>query len=511
MKRLISLTFLLLQVSAYPLKAQETLVLTLEQAINIALNKSYRVKSYQEKKLAMQHSFRYWEAMFKPRLDFSLYAPSWTENVSPIQRVDGLPVYNSVGSMQYSGNLKFTYTLPTGGNLALNSMMYRDNLKTVLALQDYETLRSRKAQSSFSLSFEQPILTKNKLKESLEEASLQYEKVSNEFSRRQLDIIYQVTESFYALYRATRAVEIAGEKLKNSEEAYRIAKLKGEAGRIPEGDVLIAEVAAAQNRAELSESEGKLERAKDVLKQLIGLDLYDEIQIITDLRYGAFAINEGEAIEKALRHRLEIYETELDIKLQKIGLDRAKRIREISGKITAYYDVTGVSSIEHGSTTDLFRSSFKNFVDRPPNRGITLTFSYPIFDWGRGRERVQREMASLREAQLSLDDVKTTVIREVRDIVRSVEETMNRLIIHEKNQQLAQKSYEISRMRFENGNITSQELGTEQERLAATQLDYLNAYITYQLALADLKRKTLWDFKNNRSYQVEEEYFQAKE
>ena len=84
---------------------------------------------------------------------------------------------------------------------------------------------------------------------------------------------------------------------------------------------------------------------------------------------------------------------------------------------------------------------------------------------------------------------------------------MNRLVIHEKNQQLAQKSYEISRLRFENGDITSQELGMEQERLAATQLDYLNAYITYQLALADLKRKTLWDFKNDRSYQISG-YFQ---
>ena len=511
MKKMIVLTFLILQVSAYPSKAQETLVLTLDRAINIALSKSYTVKSYQEKKLAMQHSFRYWEAMFKPRMDFSLYAPSWTENVSPIQRVDGLPVYNSIGSMQYSGNLKFTYTLPTGGNLALNSMLYRDNLKTVLALQDYETLRIRKAQSSFSLSFEQPILTGNQLKESLEEARLQYEKMSNEFSRRRLDIIYQVTESFYAVYRTTREVEIAGEKLKNSEEAYRIAKLKGEAGRIPEGDMLIAEVAAAQNRAALSESDGKLERAKDVLKQLIGLELYDLIQIETDLRYDTFKIDQDGAIGKALRYRLEVYENELDVKLQEIGLDRAERIRELSGKISAYYDVTGVSTIEHGSTAELFRSSFNNFVDRPPNRGVTLTFSYPIFDWGRGRERVQREMASLREAQLSLDDIQTTIIREVRDIVRSVEETMNRLIIHEKNQQLAQKSYEISRMRFENGNITSQELGTEQERLAATQLDYLNAYITYQLAIADLKRKTLWDFKNNSSYLVEEAYFQTKE
>ena len=42
----------------------------------------------------------------------------------------------------------------------------------------------------------------------------------------------------------------------------------------------------------------------------------------------------------------------------------------------------------------------------------------------------------------------------------------------------------------------------EQERLAETQLQYLNAFITYQLSVNDLKRKTLWDFKNNRSYLI---------
>ena len=102
--------------------------------------------------------------------------------------------------------------------------------------------------------------------------------------------------------------------------------------------------------------------------------------------------------------------------------------------------------------------------------------------------------------------MKTTITREVRDIVRSVEETKNRLEINEKNQQVAQRSYEISRLRFENGDITSQELGVEQERLAATQIDNLNAFITYQLAVADLKRKTLWDFNNNRSY-LKDDYF----
>jgi outer membrane protein TolC len=94
--------------------------------------------------------------------------------------------------------------------------------------------------------------------------------------------------------------------------------------------------------------------------------------------------------------------------------------------------------------------------------------------------------------------------------VRSVAEAKNRLEIHEKNQQVAQRSYEISRLRFENGDITSQELGVEQERLATTQINYLNAFISYQLAVADLKRKTLWDFQNNRSY-LKSDYLQEKE
>jgi hypothetical protein len=55
-------------------------------------------------------------------------------------------------------------------------------------------------------------------------------------------------------------------------------------------------------------------------------------------------------------------------------------------------------------------------------------------------------------------------------------------------------------MRFESGDINSRELALEQERLSKSRLAYLNAYITYQLTVADLKRKTLWDFYNGRSY-----------
>lgn len=500
----------LICMTAVRLPAQQKRILTYDEAVQIALNKSYTVKSYHENLIAMEEYFNYTKAQFKPRLDFNIFTPSWNENVIPIQRPDGLPVYNSFGSMQFGGNLRFTYMLPTGGNFALSSLMYRDNLTTTLALQDYEKLTTKQAYTSLSLSFSQPIFTRNILRESLEEARVRYELSSSYFTRGQMNIIYEVTRGFYFLYRATRNVEIEREKLLNSEEALRVARLKSETGRIPEGDVLISEVAVSTNQANLSEAINSLERERDSFKQLIGFDLSEDFDIMTDLQYDTFTIDLSKAMEEALKNRLELNEAELNIELQQINLDRAKRVREFRGDITAYYDITGVSTLGAGSLNDLFESSFDNLIERPPNRGVTLTLSYPIFDWGRGRARVKQEEAELRGEELDFEDQRISIIREVRDVVRSVEEAKSRLKIHERNQEVSQRSYEISRLRFENGDLTAQDLATEQERLAETQLNYLNAFMTYQLAVADLKRKTMWDFKNDRSYLMDD-YFNEEE
>lgn len=103
----------------------EPLTLTCETAISIALDKSFTIQSYQAQKNAMQYSFAYYKAMFKPRLDFKLFAPSLQESVSPIQQTEGLPVYNSTGILQAGGDITFIYMLPTGGNFALRSQLYR--------------------------------------------------------------------------------------------------------------------------------------------------------------------------------------------------------------------------------------------------------------------------------------------------------------------------------------------------------------------------------------------------
>lgn len=497
MKKILFVLFVL-----YTMQLNGQHILTYEQAIEIALHESYTIKSYAEDLKAMEFSYLYYKAQFKPRLDLEIFSPSWSENVTAVERADGLPVYNSVGNMKFGGDLAFTYVLPTGGDLSLNAVVYHQQVTTSLAEQDYLSLKRKQAYNQFGIWFNQPLFTKNKLKENLKEAEFQYEKSKCVYTRTQMNIIYNVTEAFYSLYKSEYEKKINEERFKNSEETYRIAKLKLETGDLPEADVMIAEVNLAQDRARLLESIGRLETQKDKFKLLIGLDINESIDIVVDTEFESIPIDLQTAIDEALKNRLEIRESELNIQLQEIEVDRAKREREIKGNLQAYYDFTGVST-RTDNLSDRFTSAIDNLTERPANRGVTFTVTVPIADWGRGRNKTRYAQTLLNEKKLYADNLQNQIVQEIREIVRNAQDAESRVHINRKNSEVAALSYKVSQMRFQNGDISSQELSIEQDRLAAVQLSFIESFITYQMSLTDLKRRTMWDFENNRSYQVD--------
>ena len=492
-------------VNVYASDSLETHKISFDEAIRIALGESYTVRYHKQEIDATHYSYLYTKADFKPMLDFNLFTPSWNESLKSVEQVDGLPVYNSVGSMQMGGDLSFTYVLPTGGNFAFSSKMYWENYSTKLSQKDNEELERDQVYSRLALSFNQPIFTANRLKENMKVAQLDYQKSTCYFTRVQMDIVYNVANSFYQVYQLAYELKINQDRLDNSREAYRITKLKQETGNLPEGELLVAEITVSQNEVRVMESERKLEAAKDQFKLLIGLDLEKEIELVAEMEFETFLIDMEQAIDEALMNRMEIQENNIDIELQKIEVKRAKRERELKGNISAYYDFTGLSTRTDGSVGQMVSSSFDNMKNRPSNRGIAFTLSYPIADWGRAKNQTKRAQARLKQRELDLDNTKRVIEREIREIVRSVYEAEKRFRINRRNQEVAIESYRISQIRFENGDMTSQELSIEQERLSQVQLAYIESYITYKLSVADLNRKTMFDFENNRSYLLDRE------
>ena len=468
-----------------------------DEAIRIALGESYTVKYHKEELESTLFSYLYTKANFKPLLNFNLFTPSWSESLSTIYQADGLPVYNSTSALQAGGDLNFRYVLPTGGNFAFSSRMYWENYRTTLSELDNQVLKRDQVYSRFALSFDQPVFTANILKENMRAAALRYRSNICYFTRIQMDIVYNVTVKFYQVYRLNYEHQANQERWNNALEALRISKLKQEAGNLAEGDILIAEINAAQNEVRVMESEGSLNTAKDEFKLLIGLDLNEEIELHAEMDFESFQIDMQKAIDEALANRMEIQENELSIELQGIEVKRAKRERELKGYISAYYDFTGLSTSGEGSVRELINSSFNNMIDRPSNRGIALTLAYPIADWGRAKNQVKREQVRMKQRELDLDNEKRSIETEIREIVRSVLEAEKRFRVNQKNQEVAARSYKISQLRFENGEMTSQELFIEQDRLSEVQINYIASYITYRLSVANLSRKTMYDFERN--------------
>jgi outer membrane protein TolC len=86
----------------------------------------------------------------------------------------------------------------------------------------------------------------------------------------------------------------------------------------------------------------------------------------------------------------------------------------------------------------------------------------------------------------------------VTDRVRAVETAMRRLQIQEENVQVAQTSFDFAVRRFDRGELTTTELARAQDQLSQTRINYLNAWISFEMAKADLKEITLWDWETNQ-------------
>ena len=252
-------TLLLTFVCAWNAPA-ETL-LSLDDAIDIALEQGFEMKSHRLTLIQAEQSRLAAKYRFRTNIDMSFNTPSWTENVREVPVANALPVYNSLGTLRYQGQLNITQPLPTDGRISLRSRLYQSKESNYFAETD-NTLKRKDFLSSVSIWFSQPLFTFNRIQTDLRRAELNYEKSSLTLNRNELDVIFNVTSAFYALYRSTRSYEISTETLEQQQQQYDTARLKYEAGLIPEVEALRLEVDLATAQSSLLEAEANLERQK---------------------------------------------------------------------------------------------------------------------------------------------------------------------------------------------------------------------------------------------------------
>ena len=429
----------------------------------------------------------------KTHVNLNMTLPQYTETVRQWEDSLGISFY-PVRQNQLNSYLTINQPLPTDGNLYIRSGAQN--------FIDYNA-DDRLAQITSSIGLRQPLSAfygYNNIRSSHKQAELAYELSLIQLKREELNLIYEVSQAFYTLLSYNERLNIAGLSLSRQQEAYDIAQSKYTAG-------LIREVEALQMEVDLGEAMNNYDMAQfnytsqvSLFKENLGIDLRDSINVKSDLGYNPVFVDVDKAVAMALESRLELRENEIQTEIQKMDIKRRKAAGMISGDILLNYNFIGVDKSNLSVPLETaFNNTWQNMMNRPGSFGVGLTISIPVLDWGENRARVRASEALLSQYKYQMEGSKVSIERDVRTTVDRLHNSLKRLKLLEKNLVVAEKSFEISRQRYANGDIDSQSMALERERLNTAYVSRLDSFITYKLMLSDLMRKTFYDFEKGVS------------
>lgn len=469
--------------------------LDLETSIAIAKMSSYDILILRQNIKMAEFDLKATTSRLKTHVDLDLQVPGFSNTIYEFKDATGVVIYNPLKTNALTGRLRVTQPLPTDGNIFLEA--------NPSVISDY-TNDTRTSRFNTAIRLNQPLnafFGYNDIQTNFKTAKLNYESSKKRLTREELNLIYNVSNNFYNLLAIQKRLDIAKLNLERQKEAYDIAQNKYDVGLIREVDALQMEVdlAEAQNNYDLNLV--NLETASNSFKELLGLPITDSIKIDANMNYTPVIVELNKALEYARKSRLELREQDIQIELNELNLKRQKAEGRISGAINASYGLTGIDYQEDPGAFNMEKTTdrvFNNLSDRGPNYGVSLDISIPIIDWGENKARVNRVKAQLQQNIYQMERLERSIDNEVRNLVANYSNSLKRLQLLEKNVSVAEKSFSITLSRYSDGDIDSQALALERERLNNAYLSHLSAYINYELLLADLMRKTYYDFKTQK-------------
>ncbi len=466
---------------AFPAMAQARRVLTLEDALATAMERSPRIKHSKLDLERSEASLTAANARLKSKFSLAV-TPIEYSNFTQFNDLFSTwytqETTESYGTFQIDQPIKWT-----DGTLSLiNRFSWKDSYS------EYNDERNKSYSNNLYINLQQPLFTYNRTKMNLRSLELDLENSKLAYALEKLSIEKTVLEGFYEVYETKKQLEIAVEEYDNNRERHEISRNKVDAGIASLDELYQSELDLANAYSSMANYQVSLENAYDRFKQLLGIDLDEEIEIEADISYRECPVDLQTAISHGLKHRAELRQRQIDIEYAEDALVRAGAKNEFLGNINLSYGTTGTDE------------TISNIYDSPDkNQQVSVSFEVPLWDWGEKKADMRASRASLESSRLSLAEEENSILISIRQAYRSLENQVIQIDIARQNVKRSESTYAINLEKYRNGDLSSYDLNQYQNQLSRTRLSEVSALIRYKQYLLDMKIQSLWDFEKNRS------------
>lgn len=435
MKRILSSTLFALLLFTTSISAQEARTISLQEAIDIALENNYQLKQAKNNLELSNESIKSEYADFAPSISSSLNGSRSTGQQFIADRLSepGLNPFVDVTSQSISGRVSASITVFDGFN----------------------NINSLRASEQSKLSSE----------ESLQRAKEQ--------------VIFNTASRYLQVLLDGQLLEIAEENLENSQQQLEQVRAQVEVGSRPSVDLYNQEAQVAADELSVTQQENSLKFSKLVLVRQLQIDPLGEYEfVVPDAEVeanqtGSMNYSLSELIDQAILNRSDLKSEIADIRVLEYQLDIAKGSlypsvsanASISSRYSDQYSLPGEGSVSFND----------QFFDQQVNRSLGLSIDIPIFqNWNR-MYNIQSSKIQLKNAELSFDNSKLQVIQEVTQAYNDYTSYMKQLEASEKSRRASERAFETQQERYNVGSSTLIELSQAQASYVEAQSNYTQA------------------------------------
>lgn len=427
-----------LLVGSFIISAQDqknVLVVTLKEAIDIALEKNWDVKLSEKDILKAEEQISEAYANAFPRIEF---IGSYVRNIKlPVLFLPSGTPFNETGK---------TLTLELGSDNAYD-----------LSFSMNQVIYSQKVNTAIQVASEYSELSKT----------------ANRGTRN--DIILNVKKAFYNVLLMQELVKVSRQGNEVAKANYENVEALYKQGVASEYDFLRAEVQYANTQPMLIQTENNLELAKNYLKNILTVDITRPIEVKGEFifeevpAYTFEYANEKGVQEHPLVRQLEIQSSLLD---KNITIQRADYFPTLAA--------FGTYTFQSQDNTFNFKDYLwaKSFM-------VGLNLSYTLFDgFGRGA-RIEQAIIEKEKVDITRRKVEEGLKIRIMQAKMSMDEAKKRIDAQSKSLEQADKALKISQTRYKSGVGTQLELIDTQAAMTIARTNYAQAIYDYLTAKAD--------------------------
>jgi len=307
-----------------------------------------------------------------------------------------------------------------------------------------------------------------------------YSKISRQQLRAEAsDVVLNVRKAYYGAALARQFLDVSEALLQNAEDTYKNAQALYKAGLRAEFDAIRAEVQVANQRPVVVQARDNYNQAIDGLKLVLGMSQEQKLELSDTLA----SPETSTVVEPQIEEATKLLE-EYNAQLKALALNE-----EVNRKFIDLYRSDYLPTLSLFGTYEQQAQS-DNLADFEfqPTSYVGLNLSLNIFNGGKTAAQVEQARVDMEKSRVQLDQARSGLKTQLESVLRRIAYARERIESSQKTIEQAEKGYKIAEATYKAGTGTQLQINDADLALAQSRWNRLTAVYDYHVALAELEQ-----------------------